>query len=205
MQLEPVLQPPPRAFSHSLDWRFLLPIADARSIHVLSDDDPDLGMALEQVGIPISNPEPGGEQDVQAFVLPFGLPVRRGEIKKAAQVESYRSIRRSMRSGGYLLVGFNNRWDVRGTPSRCQVSTPRQMRRQLTQAGFNSVTIFGAMPDLSVPEYIFELDARAIRFALLHRFRRKPVLLNIIQALAGTIGVHRLASFLPCYFALATA
>jgi hypothetical protein len=180
-------------------------MVDAGSLHVLSDEESDLGAALRQVGIPIAPPGSAAVQDIQAFALPFGLPVRWVGLQEEAQVASYRWIRRSIRSGGYLLVGFNNRWSVRNTPSRYHASTPRRMKQQLQRAGFRSVRFFGAMPDLNVPEYIFDLESRALRFALLHRLRHKPVLLSILRIFSGPLGMRSFVNFLPCYFVVATA
>ena len=68
-----------------------------------------------------------------------------------------------------------------------------------------SVKMYGAMPDLRIPEYIFDLDPRALDFAARNRFRRKPAVLQGLRVLAATIGLQRITNFLPCYFAVATA
>ena len=61
------------------------------------------------------------------------------------------------------------------------------------------------MPNLQIPEYLFDLDPRVIDFALRNRFRRKPAVLQALRLLAGTIGWKRISNFLPCYFAVAAA
>jgi hypothetical protein len=76
---------------------------------------------------------------------------------------------------------------------------------ELNQAGYSSIQLFGAMPDLRIPEYIFDLDPRTILFALQNRFRRKPAVLRALRLLAWTAGPARLSNLLPCYFAVATA
>jgi hypothetical protein len=151
----------------------------------------------------ISNPGPAEGNTIPSLVLPFGLPVRWVGVTQAAQVESYRSIRRLIHPGGYLLVGFDNARNFRRAPSKYYPSTPLRIARQLKQAGFKSIKIFGTMPNLNIPEYIFDLESLSIRFALHHRFRRKPVVLTVLRLLAGTVGLARLSNFLPCYFALA--
>jgi hypothetical protein len=44
----------PRVFHYSLDWRFLLPIADAKNIYLLLEENEDFSQTLRQVGIDIS-------------------------------------------------------------------------------------------------------------------------------------------------------
>ena len=210
--LQPVPSSQPRVFQYSLDWRFLLPIGDPARICVAFNDEADFSETLERIGIPVSNQlstsnfEGDARDAVHAFVLPFGLPVRWVSAKSEEQIELYRSIRRSICPGGYLLLGFGNPWNPR---SRSQPgyhpSTPRRAAYQLDRAGFKSTKIFGAMPNLRIPEYIFELNPQAMQFALEHRFRRKPVLLNALQMLRRTTSLARVSNFLPCYFALATA
>jgi hypothetical protein len=198
--------PQPRVFRHSLDWRFLLPMAEEKNAHILFEHDADFSQALAQVGI-----QPAQQLDFAEFresklsnlpllVMPFGLP------RGAEPIEFFSAIRLQMAAGGTLLVGFKNAWYVRGrAASRYFSSTPRRLTYQLKQSGFSSPRMFGAMKNLSIPEYIFDLEPRAVYFALQYRFRRKPVLLTALRTLAGTIGPTRLSDFLPCYFAIANA
>lgn len=210
--LQPVPSSQPRLFQYSLDWRFLLPIDDPARVRVAFDGEADFSETLERIGIPVSNQLPasnfkGDERDdTHAFVLPFGLPVRWVSAKSEEQIEFYRSIRHRICPGGYFLLGFGNSWSPR---PRIQPgyrrSTPRRAAYQVDQAGFKSTKIFGAMPNLRIPEYIFELNSQALHFALEHRFKRKPVLLNALRMLRRTTSLARVSSFLPCYFALAIA
>lgn len=213
------MQPPPRiaalttpqVFHHSLDWRFLLPIADLHKGFFLFDDDVELSQALEHVGIHPSqrlsfadfrNPKNG---KIPFLVSPLGLPTGLVGARSAARVEFYYSARRLLAIGGTLLVGFNNnlRWhDHSGR--KYHSLTPHRLEKELKQAGFASVEIFGAMPNLHIPEYIFELSPRSLRFALQNRFRRKPAVLRVLRVLSGTFGWKSLSHFLPCYFAVAT-
>jgi len=210
MQTRPqnVLAPQPRVFNYSLDWRFLLPITDAGRIRVIVGEDSELSQTLEQVRISVSNHfseiKQTGADHVQALVLPFGLPVRWVGSKQGDQIEFYRSIRHLIDPGGYLLVGFNNsRNFYSNIESKYHPSTPRYITNDLTAAGFKSIKIFGAIPNLSIPEYIVDLDAQAIQFALQHRFRRKPIVLNSLQLLSRALSWARISTFLPCYFAVA--
>ena len=204
--------PQPRVFNFSLDWRFLLPMADPGKVRLLVQADTDFSETLEQVGIHASQQLSFSElrqdktKDVQSFVMPFGLPVGWVGAKHEDQVVFFSSVRGRIAPDGYLLVGFNNVWNLRvHSKSKHHPSTPRRVTAQLKQAGFRSVSLFGAMPNLAIPEYVFDLDSQAIQFALRNRFRRKPAALQILRALEGTIGLKRISKFLPCYFAVATA
>jgi hypothetical protein len=201
----------PHIFHDSLDWRFLLPMTDPRSIYVLLERDDEFRPALERAGIPVSNQlsvsdlEWGRSDPIQSLVLPFGLPLGWAGSKPAEQAAFYSACRRLIAPGGYFLVGFDNVWKRRN-PSEASyhASTPRRIANQLTRAGFRSLQFFGIMPDLRIPQYIFNLDPQAIHFALQNRFRRKPAVLQALRALAGSIGLARISSFMPGYFAVAT-
>jgi hypothetical protein len=208
--LQQIHPPPPRVFNYSLDWRFLLPVADAAKIHVVVEDDDDFSQTLERVGISIWNQSSfldltESERDnIQSFVLPFGLPVRWVGAQQEDQIEFYRSVRRSICTDGYFLLGFENSWNSRPTSQRqYHPSTPRRVAYRLSRAGFSSIKIFGALPNLRIPEYIFDLHAQAIHFTLQHRFRRKPIMRNALEALSHMISPTHIAKFLPCYFAVA--
>lgn len=199
----------PQVFNHSLDWRFLLPLADLQKGLVLFEENADFTRALEQVGIlpeqRLSFLDVRALKDKQfpVLALPFGLPT--GKTMEDG-VAFYSSLRRTLEDNGYLLVGFHNAWNWRaGSLTHYRTFTPRRVTSDLAAAGFKSVRMFGAMPNLNIPEYIFDLDPRAIQFALQNRFRRKPALLRVLGVLAGTIGMHRISNFLPGYFAVATA
>ncbi|MGB8980323.1 MAG: hypothetical protein WCC12_00450 [Anaerolineales bacterium] len=203
-------RPSPRVFNYSLDWRFLLPLTETGRSFVLFEQEADFSETLARAGMPasvqLSFPEIDRQegQSAHSLVLPFGLPLRWVGAGQADQIGFYRSIRRLIEPGGYLLVGFETSWNFRSRrASKYHPSTPRRMTSLLEQAGFKSVKIFGAIPNLRIPEYIFELGSPAMQFALCRRFRRKPVLLSALQMLARTVGLARLSSFLPCCFAVA--
>ena len=204
--------PQPRLFHYSLDWRFLLPLADPKKIYLFLEEDQDFSSAIQQVGIDASQQLSFSElqqkmdNDIQSFVMPFGIPVRWVNAKDEDQVAFYASTRRLISSDGCLLIGFTNAWGFRRNSQQTyHSSTPRRIIKQLRRAGFPSITIFGAMPNLAIPEYIFDLDFRTAQFALQNRFRRKPAVLRTLQGLSGVIGWKRISNFLPCYFVVATA
>ena len=91
------------------------------------------------------------------------------------------------------------------TRSKYHPSTPRRVTYQFIQAGFRSIRIWGVTPNLRVPEYIFTLNDQTIQFALQHRFRRKPALLNTLRTLSSVISWPGISAFLPCYFVVAVA
>lgn len=202
---------PPRVFRYSLDWRFLLPLTDTKKICLLLEDQPEFSQALAQVGIDASQQlsfsdfKNRDRTNFPFLVMPFGLPVGWVDARSADRVEFYSVLRRFIESGGYLLVGFNNRLSWRVRETTYYSSTPRRAMKELIQAGFKAVEIFGAMPNLQIPEYIFELEPQTMRFALQNRFRRKPAVLRALRVLDGIIGWKRISHFLPCYFAVATA
>ena len=210
MRLPTAVAPP--VFNYSLDWRFLLPMTDFQNGRILFDDNADFTQTLGQVGI-----HPRQQLSLQElrtlknnqfpfFVLPFGLPVSWSGTKSKDRIEFYASLRRFLAAGGYLLVGFNNSLARRTNSQKVyHSSTPRHMVAEMRQAGFKSVKIFGAMPNLQIPEYIFDLDPQTTQFALQNRFRRKPAVLQALRVLSVTIGMQRLSNFLPCYFVVASA
>lgn len=196
----------PQAFRYSLDWRFLLGSGAEKNAYVFFEPDADFSQALDQVGVQRTQQLTFSEfrerkiSNILLLVIPFGLS------KGIEPVEFFSASRRQMAAGGTLLIGFNNALYFRGSaPSKYFSSTPRRIAYQLKQAGFSSSKMFGAMKNLSIPEYIFDLESRAVYFALRYRFRRKPVLLAALRTLAGSIGLTRLSNFLPCYFAIATS
>jgi hypothetical protein len=205
-----MIQPQPHLFRHSLDWRFLLPISDPEKACVLLEENDDLRQALERVGIGVSRQLTLAElrshktHSFQSVVLPFGLPCAWVGAQHEEQVKLYTSIRRFISPGGDLLVGFHHLWNFRGNSPRYHACTPRRMMDQLRRAGFPSIRIFGAMPNLTIPDHVFELEDRPIQFALQNRFRRKPAVLRVLRTLAGIVGWGSIANFLPCYFAVAT-
>jgi hypothetical protein len=206
------MEPQPRVFHYSLDWRFLLPIADSGNICLLLEENKDFSQTLEQVGIHASQQVSFADlrqtknNKIQTLVLPFGLSAAWTGTQHKNQVEFYASVRRLIVPDGYLLIGFNNIWNVRASsPTKYYASTPRRIADQLKQAGFRSIHVFGAMPNLAIPDYIFDLETRAIQFALRNRFRRKPAVLRALRLFEATVSSASISNFLPCYFTVAAA
>jgi hypothetical protein len=201
----------PRVFNHSLDWRFFLPISNVDKIFVFLEDDSDFSQTLQHVGIAASNQlsflevEQKEKREFASFVLPFGLPVRWVGKEQTDQIEFFRSMRMLMSDTGNLLVGFNNSWNDRSSSqTKYHASTHPRVISQLQKAGFKTIKVFGVISNLSIPEYIFDLNAASMYFALEHRFKRKSVLLNLLQLVSHTIGVTSISYFLPCYYVIAT-
>jgi len=205
-------QSPPRVFHYSLDWRFLLPLSSLEKTFVFFEEDGEFSQTLEQVGIPAANHlsflDIGQRETPEAatFSLPFGVPLRWVAKDPEDQVEFFRSLRMAMGDHGSLLVGFRNSWNNRsGGSSKYYTSTPRQMIVHLQKAGFKAMTVFGAIPDLAISEYIFELNNSTMNFALQHRFKRKALAVTLLKLLSYTLGAKRLATFMPCYFVTTTS
>ena len=198
-----------RVYKYSLDWRFLLPMGDTGQIRVVADDDPELMQALECVGISTFNlfsTRDVRQMDtkVGSLALPFGLPTRWVGPNARDHYEFFRTLQHFVDPRGYLLVGFNNAWNFRpSTPGKYYSSTPGQISGHLQRAGFKAIKLFGAFPNLDIPEYIFDLNTQAIRFSLSHRFRRKSVLLKSLYWSSRIMSWSSLTAFLPCYYAVA--
>ena len=197
----------PRVFNYSLDWRFLLPLSNPDKVFVLFEENSDFCQTLEHVGIPISNQlsfldiKQKEKNEVNSLVLPFGVPVHWVSGEETDQVEFFRSMRKLISEHGNLLVGFNISRAYRSrTQTQYYSSTLQRMTSQVQKAGFKAVKVFGVIPNLNIPEYIFDLTARPLSFALQHRFKRKPVILNLLQLLSYTAGPMRISDFLPGYF-----
>src|SRR5512139_3442656 len=105
--------PQPHVFNYSLDWRFLLPLAEPRKTCLLFDENLDFSQTLEEVGIRVSQQLSLSElrdhknDRFQLLVMPFGVPAGWAGSNQGERVEFYLSIRRFIDSGGHLLVGFN--------------------------------------------------------------------------------------------------
>jgi hypothetical protein len=184
---------------------------DPKNIYLLFEQDVDFSQTLERVGIgaslQLSSPElhTHKHNSLPILAMPFGLPIKVG-TKQRDRVAFFSALRRQMDPNGYFLLGFNNALNLRaGFQKTYQPSTPHGIASELGQAGFTSVKMYGAIPSLQIPEYMFDLDPRAVRFALQNRFRRKPSILRALRFLEGTVGWGRMSNFLPCYFAVGSA
>lgn len=206
-----ITSPPPQVFHYSLDWRFLIPMSEPARTCLLFEENDGFQQTLEQVGLgaarfSLSELRARQDRSFQVLILPFGPPVAWVGAARPDRVQFFVSLRRFIDPGGSLLVGFENLLSLRaGSRGGYRASTPRRMAGELKDAGFRSVRVYGAMPDLQIPEYIFDLAPGAVAFALRNRFRRKPTLLRSLHLLARVSGWEALSNFLPCYFAVAAA
>ena len=139
----------------SNDWRFLPHIPTTTSELTLLAADIPAFMAKE------------ADEHYELIAVPQGLE----NVSAALWSKTYRSLR----SGGTLYVGFSGRgsylWKKRPFgPS----STPRQISRQLQQAGYQNLTIYGAFPNHLYPTYLSPLQPSMIRFVLPHYLKKIP-------------------------------
>lgn len=206
----------PKVYGHSLDWRFLLPLGHGINLLVLSSRNPDLELALRRAGISsagwreedleIPNPLDTDGAEFDAVALPLGLSGREGAAHPADRKLFYQHIRRRLRPEGYLLVGFENRWRDRfGRKTKYYTSTPAVVRDELQKAGFSGVECFGVSPNLDVPEYILQLQRRALEFTVGHRFRRSAFAGSLMQMLLKLAGPIWAGGMFPCYYVVAKA
>ncbi len=129
------------------DWRFLPCIpAITPALTLLSADIPAF---VEQKT----------DTAYELIAIPQGLE----NVSEAVWSKTYQSLR----SGGTLYVGFSGRgsylWKKRpfGPPS-----TPQKISRQLRQAGYQQITVYGIFPNHLLPTHIFPLRPAMIRFVL---------------------------------------
>lgn len=184
---------------------------DPKDVCILFEQDIDFSQTLEHIGIgasqqlSIAGLHTRKHNSFSILAMPLGLPSKVG-TKQGDRVAFYSFLRNQLDPNGYLLLGFNNALNLSaGSQANYQRSSPHQIVRDLEQAGFTAVKLYGAIPGLQIPEYIFDLDPRAVRFALQNRFRRKPSILRALRFLDGTVGWRRMSNFLPCYFAVGSA
>lgn len=182
----------------SADWRFLLPITESSRILIIGGEYDGFSELFSKIGVLevtwlcsslLANSENKNVEHskfdaianlaTQSFpsksfdmvVVPFGFPG--GRLTDEADV--FQMIRRLMRPNGTMLIGFSNIFGLfrRGEQSDSCYSTPWQMIRKLRSAGYSQIDIYGAMPSLVSPEYIFPLKAHLLSFTLQHRYRYK--------------------------------
>lgn len=216
----------------SVDWRFLLPVRAQARILILTETGDDFsdhfaGLGIEVVsthlpGVQSRGDAPMGEHEAvesgrrlvthpadepleaasfDAVVLPFGLPEALSGSSPGSDPLS--GLRRLLRSGGVLLLGFSNRWGLLGRGQRAGIPmSPASMRRRLRAAGFGGFREYGAAPNLERPAYIMPLKNPPLQFFLRHRLLGRSVgpLLRLLPApLIGRL----LPALLPCYFVVA--
>lgn len=179
--------------NQAVDWRLLLPMQKKERILLVEHGNSDFGRSFRALQIPV----------VTAFGLD-NLPTR-GEFDLVAAPlwldasinsdASIRDLRRLLRPGGSLLLGFERRR-----------TSLRVVSRLLQKQGFRSVQFFAAIPDLTAPEYILPLDAQALSLILVHRYEHKLPQLALQAIMNGALvpfmGIVR--HYLPNFFAVAS-
>jgi hypothetical protein len=198
---------------NSMDWRFLLPILAESKVLIVGGGCDEFTQFFGQLGIesiawdhdflnPTRTPFP--ELHFEIIAIPHGFPDKGLSSSPQQHLEVYRTMWHFLKPGGTILIGFSNAQVIRRriNPDN-YYSTPRLMRQLLQKAGYETVTLYGAIPNLFTPEYIFPLTRKTVGFTLKHRYRYKlPArLLRWFDHPFFTAGFSHL---LPSYFATAT-
>ncbi len=185
----PTPQPFPRL---SQDWRFLLPIPEGGEALLLCRSREELPPAFSRLGIrtvacfadpraliPSGRPPGDGVVLASASALPFPpqtfdlvLAPRGMPLPSQRWPEAARALLRLLRPGGALLLGFSGRFRFRGAASGEMSASPRRVVDILRRVGYTNPELYGVMPDLDVPEYIFPFSPYALAFVLRSRYRR---------------------------------
>lgn len=229
MQNSPAVIP-----NNSLDWRFLLPITSETKILVIGREcgyiqqyfinlglsevycctDADLPLIANSNDNKIQKkiltyadlemrPEMLSFFDVVAYPHGFSqMPLPSGEIES---LENCGFIKRFMRPGGVIFIGFaNGLFSRKGTrQAGSYYSYPRLMKKKLKKTGYTLSGVYGAVPDQFIPEYVFPLTPQAIGFIVKHRYTYKvPGIL--LRLMASPVAATILANFFPSYFVVAT-
>jgi|CXWL01.1.fsa_nt_gi hypothetical protein len=215
--------------SNSADWRFFLPISAGSNVLLVTNHGEDIARYFEKLGIRTTiynndsstGPDveftkqksadfenefspPGGHSLFDVVAIPHGFPeylLSRGETP---QIDVYQKIKQALNPRGALLIGFSNSLRL-GRAARPFVNfyaTPQGMIGLLRKAGYPSVEIYGAIPDLNVPDYIFSLNKHEIGFVLEHRYRYK-IPAWALKLLTTSFVAGSLSGFFPFYYAVA--
>jgi SAM-dependent methyltransferase len=217
---------------YGIDWRFLLPMRAAARTLILSDTwtdssarfadlemqaischtvgagsdaDPWVSGAARPdgeprvVAHPAQLPFAGGSFD--AVVIPFGIP--KGLLAAGYGAGRLSALKRLLRPGGTLLLGFSNRWGFLRRGRRMGLAAgPASITRLLSRAGFGRRRLYAAVPNLDRPAYIFPLDQRPLQFFLRHGLlgKRGAALLRVLPI---PILTRLMPGMLPSYFVVA--
>jgi len=139
-------------------------------------------------------------------VFPHGLVQMEFSNSKVRQPPEFHFVKKFMRSGGVLLVSFANGlfFKQKKLQSGYYYSYVWKMKSMLKKNGYDLTSIYGAIPDQFVPEYIFPLTIHSIGFILRSRYKDKiPSLL--LPCLTNSVLTKIIANFFPAYFIVATA
>jgi hypothetical protein len=105
---------------------------------------------------------------------------------------------RLLRPGGVLYAGFCGRGQIimRQKRLRGMTANPFQIEQQLQQAGFQDVTLYGALPNHQNPVFLFPLQPTTIHFALNRYFKKIPV---VARGKISKFMSNKGQSILPAY------
>ncbi len=197
--------------SHSVDWRFLLPIYEKPGMLVICGEQNDYDRSFRELGISVmtvpfdkldATALPFAPQSFDIVAAPLGVSRINNQGGRSGFVESLRSVRRLIRPGGALLLGFSNRWDIRRKSRESSyASTTWEMSHLLQELGYETKRYYGAVPEPLAPEYIFPLDALSLGFVLNHRYQHK--LPDYFLKLTKTPAVNALLNFIPFFYVVA--
>jgi SAM-dependent methyltransferase len=144
---------------------------------------------------------PFADSSFDAVVIPFGIPK---DLRDAGYgADGLSGLRRMLRPGGTLLLGFSGHWGFLRRGRRMgRAARPASMGRLLAEAGFGGSRLYAAVPNLDRPAYIFPLRKRPLQFFLQHRFlgKRGAALLSVLPPRLLT---RLIPGMLPSYFIVA--
>ncbi|MBI5825103.1 MAG: hypothetical protein HZB18_13825 [Chloroflexi bacterium] len=215
--------------SNSADWRFFLPISAESNVLLVTDHGEDIARYFEKLGIrtTIYNTDssnaasvklsaqkrtdfendfspPDGYPLFDVVALPHGFPGYFLSRGNSHQINIFQKMKQAITSHGALLVGFSNslRLGRAAGSSVNSYATPQRMVGLLRKAGYPLVEIYGVIPDLYVPDYIFPLNKHEIGFVLEHRYRYK-IPAWLLKFLTTSFVAGSLSVFFPFYYAVA--
>jgi len=200
---------------NSMDWRFLLPILPGIKILVVGQKCDELTQLFAKLEIEshlwdydFSNPikvVPFSLSQFDIVIAPYGFSGKGLSSNPRRQREIYQTMQRLLKPGGTILVGFFNNWRFQRKRNPAPYSSnPMQMTRLLQKAGYKDVKLYGAIPNLSIPDYILPLTRQTVGFWLEHQYWSK-VPERLLPYLYSPIFTTVFYYFLPSYFAIATA
>lgn len=216
-RLDVALSPAPSPVRGGPDWRFLLPLSRQSRLLVVEEPqhaDAAICRSLHALRVRTTAWGPAAIAAVaqapvnQRFDI-IAAPLGFGGIGPAEDLRRYRDLhrcaRRLLAPGGTLLIGFGNRWGfgvaaAAGNGVAC--STPREMTAILRGHGYDKVRLFGTLPGMLDPGYIFPLRAQTLRCALRQYYRHNRIGAFLTRPRAVT---RLLLDLLPGYYAVASA
>lgn len=187
------------SFQYSLDWRFFLPISNASRVLYIGAGGEEVRSFFQRLNVHgVFHLERNLLDEIQLF---FASGSRFDVISipyDGFPPQVYIEIKKILRPGGSLLLGFSNYYRARDE----HAISIFEVRSLLKTAGFSRVKYYGVLPDQRAPEYIFPLDLRSARFVLRHRYRRR-MKFWLLQTLSLSPFLFVLLYFLPAYYVVA--